>query len=396
MLSISPISVLPADVADALLVGRVWRGAPVNGPSVIVVRGGQVFDITALAPTVADLFERTDLLDIARHGAGEALGPVTALIEHALGDKKTGDESGKLALLAPCDLQPIKACGVTFAISLLERVIEEQAGGDASRAETIRAELQRTIGSDLSTIKPGSPEAMALKRAFIERGAWSQYMEVGIGADAEVFSKSQPMSSVGFGDDIGLHPDSHWNNPEPEIVLAVNSRSEIVGATLGNDVNLRDIEGRSALLLSMAKDNNGSCAIGPFIRLFDGRFTLDTIRQAEVDLVIEGPDDGFRLEGASFMREISRDPLELVEAAAGNHHQYPDGFMLFLGTMFSPIEDRDAAGAGFTHHLGDRVTISATSLGALVNHVQRSNAITPWTFGVRALYASLARRGLLS
>jgi fumarylacetoacetate (FAA) hydrolase family protein len=392
MQSISAVSVLPADVADALLVGRVWRSAPVNGPSVVVVRGGAVFDITALAPTVADLFERSDLLEIARHGAGEPLGPVTALIEAALGGQKTGG----VTLLAPCDLQPIKACGVTFAISLLERVIEEQAGGDASRAETIRAELQRTIGSDLSAIKPGSPEAEALKREFIERGAWSQYMEVGIGADAEVFSKSQPMSSVGFGDDIGLHPDSHWNNPEPEIVLAVNSRSEIVGATLGNDVNLRDIEGRSALLLSMAKDNNGSCAIGPFIRLFDGHFTLDTIRQAEVDLVIEGPDDGFRLEGASFMREISRDPLELVEAAAGNHHQYPDGFMLFLGTMFSPIEDRDAAGAGFTHHLGDRVTISATSLGALVNHVQRSNAITPWTFGVRALYASLARRGLFA
>jgi len=279
-------------------------------------------------------------------------------------------------------------------VSLLERVIEEQAGGDAASAVQIRDDIQRTIGSDLSAIRPGSSEAETLKRELIRQGTWSQYMEVGIGPDAEVFSKAQPMSAVGFGEDVGLHPSSSWNNPEPEIVLAVNSSAQIVGATLGNDVNLRDIEGRSALLLGKAKDNNGSCAIGPFIRLFDENFTLDTIRAATVSLTIEGQEDDFRLEGSSRMVEISRDPVDLVRQTCGGHHQYPDGFLLFLGTMFSPIQDRGAKGKGFTHRLGDRVTISTPSLGALINHVQRSDAIAPWTFGVRALYRNLSSRGI--
>jgi fumarylacetoacetate (FAA) hydrolase family protein/NAD(P)-dependent dehydrogenase (short-subunit alcohol dehydrogenase family) len=375
-------TLLPHDVASAVLVGRVWRHGDINGPCVVAVRAGEVFDISAHAPTMSELLERADALDVARAATGVSLGSVRELLAAALrnDDKDTGPR-----LLAPCDLQAIKACGVTFAVSLLERVIEEQAGGDASRADALRAALLKDIGADLSSIKPGSPEAEKLKQQFVERGAWSQYMEVGIGPYAEVFSKSQPMSAVGTGADVGLHPDSKWNNPEPEIVLAVNSKAQVVGATLGNDVNLRDIEGRSALLLGKAKDNNGSCAIGPFIRLFDEHFTIDTIRNAELSMLIEGADDDFRLDGVSRMREISRDPLDLVSQTCGPHHQYPDGFMLFLGTMFSPIKDRDAPGAGFTHHLGDRVTISTPSLGALVNHVQRSDAITPWTFGVRAL-----------
>ena len=391
MNSIDPNSYLPADLAAAVMVGRVWRGGTVNGPCVVVVRNGEVFDITAHAATVADLFERPDLVAFARTVAGESLGPVQQLIANAIGTRAADAPR----LLAPCDVQAIKACGVTFAVSLLERVIEEQAGGDASRADELRASLLKTIGADLSTIRPGSPAAEQLKQELISRGAWSQYMEVGIGPYAEVFSKSQPMSSLGFGDDIGLHPESQWNNPEPEIVLAVNSKSQIVGAALGNDVNLRDFEGRSALLLGKSKDNNGSCSIGPFIRLLDEQFTLDTVRNAEVRLLIEGADDGFQLDGVSMMREISRDPLELVAHTSGPHHQYPDGYVLFLGTMFSPIKDRDAPGGGFTHHLGDRVTISSPALGALVNHVQLSDAIAPWTFGVRALYANLAARGLM-
>jgi fumarylacetoacetate (FAA) hydrolase family protein len=378
-------AILPEDLAQALLVGRVWRTG-VQGPSVVALRQGQVVDISAHAPTMSALLERADLLAVVAYAPGEALGPVQQLL--------TGGNP-ELSLLAPCDLQAIKACGVTFAVSLLERVIEEQAKGDPVRASALRADIQAIIGSDLSAIRPGSPAAARLKQDLIARGLWSPYMEVGIGPDAEVFTKSQPMSAVGHGAAVGIHPDSKWNNPEPEIVLAVNSRGEVLGATLGNDVNLRDIEGRSALLLGKAKDNNASCAIGPFIRLFDQHFTLETMRNAEVSLLIEGADDDFVLAGASRMREISRDPLDLVAQVCGKHHQYPDGFMLFLGTMFSPIKDRDAAGAGFTHHLGDRVSISTAALGTLVNHVQRSDEVAPWTFGARALFDNLARRGLL-
>ncbi len=388
-------NLLPEDAERALLVGRVWRPAPVDGPAVVAVRGGRLVDITRHAATVADLFEQdaASLSAFVREAQGEDLGAAQALLDAAL----RGEAGpGGLRLLAPCDLQAIKACGVTFAVSLLERVIEEQAKGDPVRASALRGQLNDTIGADLSEIAPGSEAAMRLKAELTARGLWSQYMEVGIGPDAEVFTKSQPMSAVGHGAQVGLHPSSRWNNPEPEIVLAVNSRAEVVGATLGNDVNLRDIEGRSALLLGKAKDNNGSCAIGPFIRLFDDGFTMDTLRQLEVRMLIEGADDGFELEGRSRMREISRDPLDLVAQTCGAHHQYPDGFMLFLGTMFSPIKDRDAAGGGFTHHAGDRVSISTPSLGALVNTVGRSDEITPWSFGVRALYRNLAQRGLLA
>lgn len=376
---------LPDDADRALLIGRVWRPDG-GGPSLVAVRGGELVDMSAYAATVSELLDHPELLHIARQAPGAALGPAQALLDNALAS------APDLALprpLAPCDLQALKACGVTFAVSLLERVIEAQAGGDATRANALRQALHDTLGSDLSSIRPGSDAALRLKAEFVARGAWSPYLEVGLGPDAEVFTKSQPMSAVGFGAAVGLHPDSQWNNPEPEIVLAVNGRAEVVGATLGNDVNLRDIEGRSALLLGKAKDNNGSCAIGPFIRLFDGSFTLDSVRAAAVSLRIEGAHDRFVLEGVSHMPQISRDPLELVRQTCGPHHQYPDGFMLFLGTMFSPIQDRGAPGAGFTHQLGDRVTISSPALGALVNTVQRSDAIPPWTFGVGALMRHL-------
>ncbi|MBC8728712.1 fumarylacetoacetate hydrolase family protein [Paraburkholderia sp. UCT2] len=387
-----PSSFLPGDLNDALLIGRVWRKTEQHeGPCVVVVRGGEVFDITAVVPTTADLFERDDAAQFARSAPGVPLGPVAQLIEANL----PGASAPAVRVLAPCDVQAIKACGVTFAVSLIERVIEEQAGGDPAKAKEVRETIASTIGTDLSKIKPGSEAAMKLKAELERRDAWSQYMEVGIGPDAEVFSKSQPMSAVGFGADVGLLAASVWNNPEPEIVLAVNSRGGIVGATLGNDVNLRDIEGRSALLLGKCKDNNGSCAIGPFVRLFDETFSLDSVRAASVSLRVEGADDDFVLDGVSHMSEISRDPADLVAQTCGRHHQYPDGFMLFLGTMFSPIKDRDAPGGGFTHHLGDRVTISTPQLGALTNTVRLSTEIEPWTFGVRALYRNLAARGLL-
>lgn len=378
---------LPHDMDKALLVGRVWLESPNPGPALVTVQSGQVIDITAFGPTMADLLERDDALEIVRNAQGANLGSVETLLANSqLPHPKAP------YLLAPCDVQAVKACGVTFAVSLLERVIEEQAGGDSARANELRNDLQALIGTDLSKIAPGSAEAMSLKKALQARGAWSQYMEVGIGPDAEVFTKAQPLSSVGFGTPVGLHPSSKWNNPEPEIVLAVDSRGQVRGATLGNDVNLRDVEGRSALLLGKAKDNNASCSIGPFIRLFDDHFDIDSVRNCQVSLRIEGEDDNFLLQGESDMREISRDPLDLVHQTIGAHHQYPDGFMLFLGTMFSPIQDRDGEGQGFTHHLGDRVTITTPALGALVNRVGRSDQLLPWTYGIRDLMRHLAQR----
>ncbi len=385
-------SCLPVDLPLASLVGRAWRPGPAGGPSVIAVRHGEVIDISAVTPTTADLLDRKDAVELARSAPGDSLGSVEALLANSIDGSR---DPSRPFLLAPNDVQAIKACGVTFAVSLLERVLEEQANGDASKARELRAQLQSSIDIDLAHIRPGSPAALHLRDEMLARGTWSQYMEVGLGTDAEVFSKSQPMSALGFGAQVGLSPASQWNNPEPEIVLAINGHGQTVGASLGNDVNLRDIEGRSALLLGKAKDNNGSCAIGPFIRLFDAHFDIDSVRSAEVALEIAGEVDDFILHGMSNMREISRDPLDLVAQTCGAHHQYPDGFMLFLGTMFSPIQDRGAPGAGFTHKLGDRVSIHTPQLGRLINTVQLSTQIPPWTFGVRALYANLHGRNLM-
>ena len=383
---------LPDDLARAALVGRVWL-PQVEGPAVVAVRPEGVFDLSRLAATTSALLDGDHLVAAVR-AAKDA--PRLASTEETLANSAwNARDPARPWFLAPGDLQAIKASGVTFVSSMLERVIEEQARGDAAKAESIRKAIVGVIGENLASVRPGSPDAARLKDVLIAQGAWSQYLEVGIGPDAEIFTKSQPMSAVGIGAEIGIHPKSEWNNPEPEIVLAVNSRGEAVGATLGNDVNLRDFEGRSALLLGKSKDNNASCAIGPFIRLFDDNFTLDDVRRCELAMRVDGP-DGFTLDGASSMGMISRDPLDLVGQAIGANHQYPDGFMLFLGTMFAPTKDRLGPGKGFTHVLGDIVTIATPRLGALVNRVNRSDRIAPWTFGARALAENLARRGLLS
>jgi fumarylacetoacetate (FAA) hydrolase family protein len=381
---------LPDDGTSGSLVGRAWLPW-LNGPSVIAVRDDGVFDVTAGFATVSALCEEQDPAAALRGIKGERIGDLDSLAANTPPDRRDRE---KPWLLAPLDLQVLKAAGVTFAVSMLERVIEERARGNPASANAIRKEVAKLVGDDFSKLKPGSAEAMLLKQVLIEQGAWSQYLEVGIGPDAEVFTKAPVLSSVGSGMDAGLHPKSTWNNPEPEVVLAVSSRGKIVGAALGNDVNLRDFEGRSALLLSKAKDNNASCAIGPLLRLFDQTFSLDDVRRMEVGLTVKGA-DGFVLEGHSSISKISRDPTDLVAQTIGPEHQYPDGFALFLGTMFAPVRDRDAPGQGFTHKRDDIVTIAAPQLGKLVNRMRNSDECEPWTFGVGALMKSLAERKVL-
>ena len=380
-------SVLPEDAGRAALVARV-HDPDGDGPCVAAVRGEHVVDLTALAPTVSDLMERDDAAAVVREAGGGRTWRLDDLLQAPPGRRDVPH------LLAPVDLQVIKAAGVTFARSLLERVIEERTGGDPAQAERVRARVGQVVGGRLDGIRPGSPEAVKAKELLVAEGLWSQYLEVGIGPDPEVFTKAPVLSAVGTGADIGVLAASVWNNPEPEAVLVVDSRGRVRGATLGNDVNLRDIEGRSALLLGRAKDNNASCALGPFVRVLDDGFGLDAVRGLDIALRIDGA-DGYVLRGSSSLREISRDVLDLVAATYGAHHQYPDGFVLFTGTLFAPTEDRHAPGAGFTHEYGDVVRISSPRLGALVNTVVPSEEAAPWTFGVGALMRSLARRGLL-
>jgi fumarylacetoacetate (FAA) hydrolase family protein len=384
---LTPALVLPEDADRAALVARV-HDPDSGGPCVAAVRGEHVVDLTALAPTVADLMEREDAATLVREAESTRTWRLDALLDAPAGRPDLPH------LLAPVDLQVIKAAGVTFARSLLERVIEERTGGDPAQAARVRERVARVVGGALDGIRPGSPEAERAKQALLAEGLWSQYLEVGIGPDPEVFTKAPVLSAVGTGAEVGVLGASVWNNPEPEVVLVVDSRGRVRGATLGNDVNLRDIEGRSALLLSHAKDNNASCALGPFVRLLDEDFGLDAVRAHDVDQGGEGT-DGYVLHGSSSLREISRDVSDLVAATRGPHHQYPDGFVLFTGTLFAPTEDRHAPGAGFTHEYGDVVRISSPRLGALVNTVVRSEQAAPWTFGVGALMRNLARRGLL-
>ena len=389
-LTLAAAKVLPINSSEATLIGRVWR-PDIEGPSVVILRDGNLIDITDTKPTMTDLINDSVPAETVHDADGKDLGPASAIIENSAADTR---DYTMPWLLAPVDLSALKAAGVTFVDSMLERVIEERAEGDPQEAEAIRKVIKSAIGDDLAAIVPGSPEAEDLKEVLLARGLWSQYLEVGIGPDAEIFTKAQPLSSVGTGAEIGLHPKSTWNNPEPEVVLILNASGIIVGATLGNDVNLRDFEGRSALLLCKAKDNNASCAIGPFIRLLDDNYGLDNVRQTNIALTVEG-DDGFVLEGTSEMTRISRDIEDLALQTVNATHQYPDGVALFTGTAFAPTKDRDTPNDGFTHKLGDLVTVASPQLGALVNRVTTSDKAPPWEFGVAAFMRNLAARGLL-
>jgi fumarylacetoacetate (FAA) hydrolase family protein len=382
---------LPADLEAAVLVGRAWLPGEPGGPSVVTVRGGRVFDLTAIVPTMADLINADDPVTVANDPRAVEVGAVADLLAASHADRTSPDVAH---LLAPTDLSAHKAAGVTFVKSMLERVVEEATKGDPEAAVAARERITGIIGQDLGQVVPGSPEAKKLKAHLIEAGVWSQYLEVGIGEDAEIFTKAQPMSAVGTGAEIGIHPRSAWNNPEPEVVLVIAASGRIVGATLGNDVNLRDFEGRSALLLGKAKDNNAACALGPFIRLIDDGFTLDSIRDLEIRLEVRGA-DGFVMTGASSMREISRDIEDLAGQLVSGTHQYPDGAVLFCGTMFAPVEDRGEKGHGFTHKLGDKVLIGTPALGTLVNRINHADKAPRWTFGARHLMANLRARGLL-
>jgi fumarylacetoacetate (FAA) hydrolase family protein len=386
---------LPTDADRALLIGRIWLADA--GPVLCLVTPQSVYDLSGVAATCADLLA----LPAPAQSVSNARAKLARLADTAAvlaNSVETTRDPGKPYFLAPCDLQPIKAAGVTFVASMLERVIEEQARGDASRAQAVRSSIATIVGDNLRAVVPGSAQAMQVKEVLLQQGLWSQYLEVGIGKDAEVFTKSQPLSAVGYGAQIGIHPESHWNNPEPEIVLAVSPSGVVQGVTMGNDVNLRDFEGRSALLLGKAKDNNASCAIGPFIRLFDAHFSMDDVRQCELGLTVTD-DTGFVMQGSSALNQISRDPLDLVAQTLNANHQYPDGFMLFLGTMFAPTQDRFAKDQGFTHAVGDQVSVHTPTLGCLTNQVNTSDKIAPWTYGVRHLMRSLCtirERNLLS
>jgi fumarylacetoacetate (FAA) hydrolase family protein len=380
---------LPADWREATLIGRIETA---DGPTPIMIKNGEVFDMSSIAPTVSQLLKAWPEAGVPEgglpFGGFEDFEFSKVWTKDGAAAQRTGSQ-----LLSPIDLQCVKAAGVTFAVSAVERVIEERARGDYNKAQEIRNALAERVGTDIRSVKPGSEASAKLKDALISDGLWSQYLEVAIGPDAEVFTKSPVLSTVGWGNEVGVRSDSSWNNPEPEVVMVVTPEGRAVGATLGNDVNLRDFEGRSALLLGKAKDNNASCSLGPFVRLFDQSFTMDDVRAAQVDLLIEG-EDGYVLKGHSSMREISRDPTDLVAQAMSEHH-YPDGYILFLGTLFAPTQDRDIPGSGFTHKVGDIVSISTPKLGKLVNRVTHSRDAKPWTLGIAGLMQNLMQRGLL-
>lgn len=402
---------LPADWKEGSFIGRVWRSdIQPEGPSVVALdKDGYLVDITTSFPTVSKLCNQEDpaaaMREALERNKGNRIGRFSEILANT---PLHAQKKGKPYLISPADLQAVKAAGVTFADSLIERSVEKLAGGDPAKADNIRKDIHAVIRGkmglaetdeiDLSKMKPGSPQALELRDYLIDKGLQKSYLEVGLGPDAEIFTKAQPMATVGHGAHAGVHPGSKWNNPEPEVVMVAGKSGKAVGAALGNDVNCRDIEGESELKLGECKDQNASATMGPLIRLFDKSFTLDDVRTMDVGLEVSNAEDGYKVDAVSSMSKISRDPQNELLAQTFAHHQYPDGALLYCGTMFAAAmvpRDKEHPEKGFTHKYGDVVTITSSKLGSVTNVMQSADLCPKWEVGAGALMENLAERGLL-
>jgi 2-dehydro-3-deoxy-D-arabinonate dehydratase len=165
----------------------------------------------------------------------------------------------------------------------------------------------------------------------------------------ELFFKALGWRAVGHGDTVRVREDSHWNVPEPELVLIVNSRMEVVGYTAGNDVSSRDIEGENPLYLPQAKVYDGSCSLGPGIVLC----SPDALRNLGITMSIRR-DDGTIFEDEVDTAQMKRRPEELA-GYLGKELAFPAGALLMTGTGIVPGDD-------FTLKVGDRVVISVGEL----------------------------------
>jgi len=379
--------VLPSDGYAGTLVGRALFPGVFPGPCVVAIREDGVHNISGTVPTMAQLLNAPNPLATLQRALRNCvyLGPLESLLENST--PSTHDPL-KPYLLTPIDLQAVKAVGLTFVNGLLQRFADDNGG-----AATV-AKMEKAAGVALGKILPGSEEAARLRTALMEDGLWNDTLEVGFGPDVELFTKAQPLSAVGTGAEIAVLPTSKQTFAEPEVVLMLNADGKICGATLGCDMTARDVEARSLLLLGRAKDQNATCAVGPFIRLFDQTFSLPNVQGMNLTYAFEGADDAVFTDTGS-MDQIGRGLITLARQVVNEHHGYPDGVALFTGCMFKAPSSRGASDTPFTHQVGDVVIIKASPLGTLINRVNTTDKVRPWSFGMSDLMANLANRQLL-